>query len=332
MAYQDKLLLRTSLSDIGDKKVHGSYCSSPDMIAHALVDHPQEEFGGNYDKDPNQKVDKFSRTNTIYIRVKSMQNADEPVEGYVRLYRANCSLFMNTDKWKNNKLFTPKGKSYVKVTTRKNGDISVGDDVLVVDGRQPNFCMVGIVNDSEDETLPDVFRSYSAFVSWVHSERCVAVRNFSLECSGTRNDYEILYNFSNPESKPRLGSILIEASKLPKGTIYGLVNDAMGMNKSAVYDPDDEITKQVTDSAYLRASFDGYVRIYARVPDGAVWPADAVLETSFWISAEDGEDMLQFAKPAENVLMNTASLMRCRESNRDPGRLVKVGACVTMYI
>lgn len=302
------------------------------MIAHALVDHPQEEFSGNYTKDPNQKIDKSSRTNTIYIRVKSMQGADENVEGYVRLYRANCSLFMNTDKWKNNKLFTPKGKSYVKVTTQKNSDISVGDDVLVVDGRQPNFCMVGIVNDSADETLPNVFDSYSAFVSWVHSERCVAVRNFSLEISGTSNDYEILYNFSNPENRFRLGSILIEASNLPKGTVYGLVNDAMGMNKSDIYDPDDENTKQVTDSAFLRASFDGYVKIYARVPAGAVWPADAVLETSFWISAEDGEDMLRFAQPAENVLMNTDSLMRCCENNGNPGRLVKVGSCVTMYI
>jgi len=332
MAYQDKLLLRTSLSDKGEKKAHGSYCSSPDMIAHALVDDPQKEFSGNYNEDPNQRIDMSSRTNTIYVRVKSMQSAEEKVEGYVRLYRAGVSLFMNTDKWKNNKLSTPKGKSYVKVTTQKNGDISVGDDVLVVDGTQPNFCMVGIVNDSTDETLPNVFKSYNDFVLWVHSERCVAVRNFSLEKSGTSNDYEILYNFSNPESGQRLGTVLIEASNLPKGTTYGLVNDALHMNKSAVYDPDDEVTKQVTDSAYLRASFDGYVKIYARVPKGAVWPPDAVLETSFWISVEDGEDMLQFARPAGEVLIDTASLTTRCESGSSPGRLVKVGSCVTMYI
>lgn len=327
MAYQKNLLLRTSITDSGDLSQHGSYCSSPDIIMHSLVNDPQGEFSRTYSSDPSQRINKSSMTNPIYTRVKSMQPSPGPITGYLRLYRASMSLFMNTDQWKENKLITPQGKEYVTVKTQKSGEIIVGDDIFTIDGTKPNFCIVGIINDSTEETLPQVFGSYNDFIMWVHSERCVAVRNFSLEQSGSRNDYEILYHMTNPEGIDRLGTVLVQASNLPAGTVYGLVNDALGMNKSTSFDPVDPVKQQVTDSAYLHSAFDGYVKIFARLPDGSRWPANAKLESTFWIGAEDREQMICFARPANEVLMDLSML----ERHSKPGRLVKVGSCTTLY-
>lgn len=331
MAYQREMLFRDSLDDIGDMSGHGSYCESPDMIVHSLVNNPKSAFGTNYSVDPNESVNRSSRTNAIYTRVKSMQEATETITGYIRIYRANVSLFMNTDQWGRNGLRTPNGKEYVKVTAAKKGEIAVGDDILQVDGTKPNFCMVGIVNDSAQETLPGNFSSYSDFVSWVHKERCVAVRNFSLMISGETSAYESLYRIANPENRARLGCILVEASGLPKGTIVGLENKDLGINKSIVFDPDHVAGRQVTDSAFLEEGYNGYVKIYARLPKGQAWPADASIVTTFWVNAEEKEEMMQFASPAKRVLMDRSSLEN-KGVGIGGGRLVKVGYCKTLYI
>lgn len=331
MAYQSKMLFRDSLDDIGDKSRHGSYCASPDMIVHSLVSNPKASFGTNYSVDPNESVNRSSRANTIYTRVKSMQESAGTITGYIRLYRANASLFMNTDQWKNNGLVTPHRKKYVTVTAAKEGEIAVGDDILLVDGTKPNFCMVGIVNDSDRETLPGNFSSYSDFVMWVHEERCVAVRNFSLVTSGETLDYENFYYITNPENKARLGCILVEASGLPKGTIIGLENKDMNIDKSIVFDPDCAAKRQVTDSVFLEEGFNGYVKIYARLPKGQAWPADASILTTLWVNAEEKEEMMQFASPANQVLLDRSSLENMGVGIGG-GRLVKVGYCKTLYI
>ena len=331
MAYQTKMLLRTSLQDKGDMSEHGSYCSSPDMITHAMVENPQAAFGADYDEDPNESIDRSSMINPVYTRVKSMQETPGTVNGYIRMYRANASLFMNTDQWKNNKLRTPRGKDYVKVTTSKNGDISVGDDIFVVDGTKPNFCMVGIVSETSAETLPQNFNTYNDFVMWVHKNRCVAVRNFTIMKSGVSNDYDSLYYLSNPESKSRLGSVLVEAKNLPTGTIFGIQNKAIGIDKSVTFDPNDPTKAQVTDSAFISAGFSGYVEVYARLPKNTSWPAEASLQISFWISAESRESMLQFAHPAHKLFLEPDALGFFEQSN-DPGKLVRVGFCETKFV
>lgn len=333
MAYQTQMLLRTSLSDVGDMSGHGSFCSSPDMIVHSLVNDPKAMFGSSdsYGKDPNEKIDLSSLTNSIYTRVKSMQSAAGPVTGYIRMYRANASLFMNTDQWRNNKLMMPDRREYVTVTTQSNGEIAVGDGVLLVDGTQPNFCMVGIVNDSPEETLPQNFRTYSDFIMWVHGQRCVAVRNFSLQNSGIKNDYESLYAISNPETKARLGAILVQAYGLPKGTVYGLSNPSLGMDKSAVFDPDDPATQQVTDSAYIDAGYSGYVKIYGRLPEGQVWPEGSHFTTTYLVSTDEGEEMVQFAIPANELFLNKNDLDIFTKNNA-VGKLVRVGFCETKFV
>lgn len=331
MSYQRKMLFRDSLDDIGDVGHHGSYCASPDMIVHSLVKNPQSSFGTNYSSDPNQSVDTGSHVNAIYTRVKSLQGSAGVTTGYIRIYRAQMSLFMNTDQWKNNGLRTPQGREYVTVTTAENGEIAVGDDILVVDGAKPYFCMIGIVNDSVRETIPEKFSSYNDFVMWVRSECCVAVRNFSLENSGQAPDYESLYYISNPENRGRLGSILVKPSGLPKGTIIGLENKDLGIQKSIAFDPNHLAKGQVTDSAYLEAGFRGYIKIYARLPRGQVFPGGASLETNFWVEADEKEEMMQFARPANRVLMDGTSLEKI-SMGAHTGRLVKVGDCKTLYI
>lgn len=330
MGYQKKMLIRTSLDDVGNEVVHGSYCSSPDMITHALVTDPKVAFSGNYSSDPNQKINQTSKTNLIYTRVKGMQDTEETLTGYIRIYRASCSLFMNTDQWKNNKLKTPKGVEYAMVTTAKNGDIAVGDDVLVVDGTQPNFCMVGIINNSKEETLPNKFKTYNDFVNWVHGNRCVAVRNFSLETSGVPNDYENLYAISNPENEARLVAILLEASGLPKDTVFGLVNESLKIENESQFDPDSFITQQVTASAFLESGFQGYVKTYARLPEGQKWPESASLITTLWVSAKEKEEMIRFSLPVDQVLLDRSSLDST--GSNAAGRLVRVGFCETKFV
>lgn len=329
MGYQKNMLFRTSLKDVGDEKEHGSYCSSPDMIVHSAVSNPQATFSSNYDSDPNEKINVQSKANMIYTRVKSMQ--DGAATGYIRLYRANASLFMNSDQWKNNKLTTPQNMEYVTVTTAKKGDIAVGNDIFVVDGTEPNFCMVGIVNDSKEETVPNKFSTYNDFVMWVHGNRCVAVRNFSLMSSGVKNDIDSLYYFANPENKARLGSIAVEASGLPAGTVFGLENTALGLKKEKEFDATPGAVNVVTDSAYIEAGFQGYARIYGRVPQGQTWPESGILTTKFYISTDADEEMLRFAEPAKKVLFDTSKLDSLG-TNNDVGKLVKVGFCEIKFI
>lgn len=328
MGYQRNMLLRTSLSDVGDMSGHGSYCSSPDMIIHSLVNDPQTYYKNNYKNDPNQKLDRSSQTNTIYTRAKSMQDKAGEITGYIRMYRANASLFMNSDQWKNNKLLTPKGKEYTKVTAQKNGDIVVGDDVLVVDGTKPNFCMVGIINDSTAETVPDKFKSYNSFINWVHSERCVAVRNFSLYDSGVSNDYESLYSISNPESISRRGLIIITVTGVPKGTVIGVENDDLFVSETMTFDPANP--RPLLEGVQIPVNYDGYVRIYARLPQGAVWPPKAKITTELLIEALESEEMMQFALRTDKLFLERNILEDYKKIDAT-GYLVKVGECEALF-
>lgn len=328
MGYQNNFLFRDDLRDTGVHGHNGSYCSSPDMIVHKLVNNPQAEFGSNsYNNDPSQGVDRSSMTNPVYTRVKSMQNASGLVKGYIRLYRANSSLFMHPSQWRENKLFTPQGRDYIEIASQNKDDVIVGDDIFSLDGTKENYCIVGIVNDSTAETIPQNFTNYNDFCIWVRGTRSVSVRNFWLEDSGTYNDLENLYSIANPEQSARLGSILVTGYNLPRGTTFGLVNEALNMNKSMVFDPDD-ITKQtVSDSAYIPGGYSGYVKIYAKLPSGAVWPVNGRLETTFYIAANNNEEMMQFALPVESIINDVRSL----EKFGSPGRLVQVGNCQVMF-
>jgi hypothetical protein len=328
MAYQNKLLLRVSLDDDGTPIDHGSYSQSPDIISHALVNDPQKEFGANYASDPNQAINKNSKTNPVYARVKSLQPANELVSGYVRLYRASASLFLNSDQWRNNPLYTPQGKTYVTVSAQKAGDVSVGNDTFMLDGTQQNYCIVGIVNDSTAETVPEEFNLISDFIMWVHTNPAVGVRNFRLISSGTANDYEALIKIINPENNARSFMIKVHAENLPDGTVFGMENTALKLNKSGVFYESDELSHDVLDASVWPANYDGYLRVYAKLPTGAKWPSDARFTVEYYVAANLDEAMAVYGFAPEEITSDPSVLSALPAA----GKLVLVGECSVEFI
>jgi hypothetical protein len=236
---------------------------------------------------------------------------------------------MNADQWRNNRLITPQGGQYVTVSATQKGDISVGNDIFQIDGTQPNFCLVAIVNDSTSETIPANFTTYNDFVLWVHRNTAVTVRNFSVLNSGTRNDYEILYLIENPESDIRIGAIEVKARNLPNGTTFGIKCQILRMDKSSVYNSSDPTSAQIAEAGNIPPNFSNYVQIYGRLPSGGTWPENAELETSFYINSvgNKNELMYEFGVEPDTVLKDVNSL----NSIGAPGRLVRVGNCSTIF-
>jgi hypothetical protein len=328
MGYQNTLLLRESISDTGDVRYHGSYYSSPDIISHALVNDPQKEFGGNYGTDPNQPINTNLKTNPVYVRTKSLQTAAGAVNGYVRLYRASGSLFLNSDQWSKNPLSTPKGSAYVAVSAQSAGQISVGSDCFSLDGTQENYCIVGIANDSVSENVPTKFKSLNDFVVWVHTNPGVAARNFSLIASGTKNDWESLYFIGNPGDNPVLGAVSADAAGLPDGTVFGLENTDLRLSNSGVYYAKDEYSHTVACSSMWPAHYDGYVRAYAKLPAGTVWPTNASISVTYYVAARLNEKMAAYGRDPEEVVR----IRSVREAFTAPGKLVLIGECTAKFV
>jgi hypothetical protein len=321
MAYQNGFLLRTSMNDVGSVPGHGSYYSSPDIICHEMVSNPQEYFKNNYSKDPNQPAKTSSLTNTLYTRAKNLQNGSRT--GYLRLYRARSSLFMNTDQWSSNKLFAPKGSGYVTLIASDKNEISVADDLFSMNGSMSDFCLVGIINTDKSETLPQNFNSYNDFIMWVHSNTGVSVRNLAVDASGTRNDKEYLYNIYNPESVVRSGLVVVKANKLPNGTVYGIKNESLGINVFKTYDNNNPISKEVSTSVTLPDNYQGYVKTYAKVSLGQTWPQDGEVNTEFYIVSYASEEMEKFGQVVNEIILSKEE----RTLFANSGRLVRIGSC-----
>jgi len=256
-----------------------------------------------------------------------MQSVQGKVNGYIRLYRANVSLFLNTNQWSKNPLRTPKGSTHVTVSTGKKDEISVGNDIFTLDGTKPNYCLIGIVNDSTVETLPDNFKTHNDFVMWIHKNPAVSARNFSLMKSGNRNDFEGMYVITNPESISRLGAVNVHAENLPDGTLFGLENKDLMLNKSTKFFAKDDRTHKVSDASDWPANYDGYIRVFAKLPTGAVWPSKARFTVTYYTNAILSEEMHIFGHMPEDIICNPAVL----STFQAPGKLVLIGECSTLF-
>jgi hypothetical protein len=327
MAYQNNFLLRESLSDNGNPINHGSYCSSPDIISHEFVNDPQKEFAANYKSDPNQPINQKSKTNPVYTRAMSKQTASGMTKGYIRLYRADVSLFLNSDQWRKNPLYTQKGDSYVTISSQKAGDIAIGNDIFVLDGTQKNYCIVGIVNDSTVETVPDNFKTIEDFILWVHTNPAVAARNFSLVKSGDKNDLEQIYNIDNTLTSATLCTVSVDAENVPDGTVFGLENTALKLDKSETFYAADELSHQVSDSSTWPANYKGYIRVYARLKNGETWPPDAKLIMNYYVAVKIDEKIAAYGHDPETLIRDRKTLATISA----PGKLVRVGECTLKF-
>lgn len=319
-----KLFMRDDLNDNGTIHHHGSYCSSPDIICHSQVAYPKEFFKDNYNQDPNESVQLGSAVNFIYTRLKNLYTTASG--GYIHLYRSRASLFMHPSIWKNNKLMTQEGKSYVTIDTTEPNQVAVANEPFIIEAIKSNlFCIVGIASQDKDPIIPDDFSNYSDFILWVKGNQNVSVRNLSLERNCTKKDYERLDNFSNPEIIPVPALFKVEAIGLPEGTVFGVkcaplaIDDNQSINKGNI----------LTASSICPARFDGTVTTYAILPNNvSKWPKGARLDIDVYVGLEENSDAAIYAENWEDFNSDHHELM----GRSNGGHLVKIGSCSTEFI
>lgn len=329
MAIINDVLFRDNLGDDGSLPSHGSYSGSPDIIVHTDVGDPDTFFKDNYDAYVTEAVDKKSRINYIYTRVKNVSSNE--VKGRLQVYASSASLFMHPSKWLNNILYTPEDESGNKYSfaefDAQPGSIAVGGKPLILSGvDNTNFCLVGIACDEKGPELTTDFKSYSDFVTWIHKNRGVCLRNMSAINISTLKDYEASYSLENPfSSEPPAASLYVYVSDVVVGTVYGVECKALGIENTEwmAEKPSEKQGLVIT----LPANFNGAVKVYAKLPSGtSVWPVNARVRIETWIGVTAQETAFCYGKAVHEIHDNCDDLRLTGLANSG-GRLVKIGEC-----
>lgn len=323
MAYQNDLLFRTFPDDTGKEHYKLTY-SSPDIISHEQVPDPSRFFTGNYQTDPNQPANKQLKTNLIYTRVKNYRNLNEPIVGYIRLYKSCTSLYLNPESWSKNRLSTPRGKSYVRVETLPGEKIGVAEDLFVIDGTSnPSFCLLGIVNTDTSETIPEV-GGYTDYLEWIHSNPAVCARNLSVVSAGSKEDSAELYYYCNPEDHDVPVTFVFSGFNLPDKTLIGITCEALKLSREKSVDSSEcNIELKVT----VPAGYKGYLKAYASLPAGAVWPANARTSIGSHLDAKPSDRIFRFGV-SPSLVLNSRKLL---SSYNSENRLVLLGECGVVF-
>lgn len=328
MAIINQVLFRDDIGDKGEQPSHGSYCGSPDIIVHKDVSDPDTYFKNNYNEYVTEAVDRKSRINYIYTRVKNLTSSE--VKGRIQVYASRASLFMTPSIWLDNILYTPEDPSgnknnYVNFDAQKES-IAVGSSPLILSGvDNNNFCLVGIACDEKGPEIQGDFKSYSDFVCWVRDNKGVCVRNMSAQNISTLKDYEGSYSLENPYStEPPAAMLNIIASDVLVGTVYGVECQALGICQ--------EWTARSTNARNgivinLPAGFNGVVKVYAKLPSGqSVWPVKARVRMESWIGMTAAEKAFCYGRGIHEFLHNCDDL-RFMDFANGGGKLVKIGEC-----
>jgi hypothetical protein len=233
---------------------------------------------------------------------------------------------MNPSIWKDNKLKTAGGQSYVTLDSVQPDQIVVANDYLILDGLSSNlFCVVGITSSSTDPALPPDFSTYSAFVNWIHQNQNICVRNLCLCRSFPDRQYERLDFFENPEDHDVLVAIKVSATdNLPSGTTFGVQCDPMGINKSQTVDQG----RILTASGMCPEGFQGNVLTYGSLPSGSTWPSGGGLLTEIYVGREENDIAAQYAVDWDSFPIKPHELTGLSSN----GILIRVGDCSTEFI
>ena len=324
MGYNNNVLIRDDLGDDGSFPSHGSYCSSPDIICHEQVADPQASFATSdaYAADQNEAVRGGSASNCIYVRARNLSGARQTA--YLRLYRANASLFMRPSLWRDNRMSTLEGSARQRVDLAGSSIVAAGSPFMLNAQASYNYYLVGIANDSTDETVPEDFSSYNDFCVWVRQTPAVGVRN--LWCVGTpATSFETNYAFSNPEARERLVAFTVKWSGVPTGTEISFTCAPLGISVSWVTTGRDE---EKPAAGMVPAGFDGFATAAAVLPSGeSRWPDDARIDISAYIAMEPQEEAYRFGVPFNAVPGAAQALARFDAI----GRLVSVGECAIVF-
>jgi len=291
----DGLLMRDDTVDTGVVPSPGYYYHSPDVIAHAQVASPKTYFTNNYTTNPNQAVQLGSSENFIYVRAKNLSSSAKSGY-YCSVYRSKSSLFMTPSIWKNNKLLTESGNSYVSFDTVQPNGIVVGNDHFLLSGLSSDlFCVIGIASDQQNPTLPSDFSTYSAYISWVRNNQNVCGNNLRFARDYPNRQFERLDHFANPQSDDVPVLIMVTATGLPDTTTFGATCVPAGINKSQTV----QTGNILTVSGMVPADFDGTVTTFGTLASGGTWPSGATLTTKVYVGQEAQSDVAKYATPWE---------------------------------
>lgn len=329
MGYQNSFLFRESLLDVGIIPTSHSLYSSPDIICHKLVDNPNDFFSKNYNQDVSERVKLGSNLNFMYARVKNISTDNTPVIGYVNIYRAASSLFMQPSLWKNNLLPTVGGNRSLMVHSVQPGEIVTGNDIFRLSGLDSDiFCLVGIVSDSPTPTVPESdFKSYNDYIIWIRNNQAVCARNLST-LSTTKRHYESLHDISNPEDEEREVFIRVKASdNLPAGTLFGVCSDTLGFQEERIINASGR--NEFVVLTHLPPKYRTWISSYASLPSGiSEWPAGGTIEVGFYVTMEPQQQAFRFSAPAANFGIRNIKPMNATPMHR----LVQLGCCSTVFI
>ncbi len=325
MPVYDGMLMRDALNDDGTVPSPGYPYYSPDVICYQQVANPQSFFSANYSSDPNQPVQLGSATNLLYVRAKNLST--QTLSGWnVFLYRANSSLFLNTNVWRQNNVQTVGGSNYCSLPTTQPQGIAVGNDVFVLSSLSSNlFCLIGVAVAGTSPNIPPPFATYNDYVMWVRNNQNVCGRNLTTAQNYPTRQYERLDTFSNPQSDsvPTLFRVSVVGS-LPTGTTFGLTCTPLNVNSSW------NISQgpMQTASGICPPNFNGTVTTWASLPSGSsVWPPGARLDTTVYVGIDNEAPAAKFAASPEELGIGLEAVQDLVPN----GTLVRVGNCATVF-
>jgi len=299
VAYYNGFFMRDSLSDTGTVPSPGSPYYSPDVICHEQVASPQTYFVQNYNTNPNQPAQLGSQTNYIYVRAKNL--ATTSLSGwYISVFRSSSSLFLNTNLWSQNPLYTVSGASSVALNSTPPQGIAVGNDVLLLNAVTSNlFCLIGMASPKPQPVIPPPFTSYTDYIMWVRMNQNVCGNNLTIAQNFATQQYSRLDSLSNPENDyvPVLFVISVVGT-LPAGSTFGVTCAPIGVNSS--WNISDGPVQ--TASGMMPPKFDGYVTTWGSLPPGqTVWPNGVRIDNETYIGRDVDSPAAMFAAPWEHL-------------------------------
>ncbi|CTP88188.1 hypothetical protein XTALMG727_2281 [Xanthomonas translucens pv. arrhenatheri LMG 727] len=290
-------LVRDSLGDSGITPSKGYWSQSPDIISSPLIADPQQ-FATPFawSQDMNVPAEAGSRINPVYVRAKNLTGTDQ--QGwFISLYRSPASLFLNTPDWANNALRTDKGNTYSPLASTDANGIIAGADYFVLDGTttSQHMCYVAVASNTQIPTLPSTFSSFDDYVSWVHANQNVAMRNMDLVMDYPARTYEVPQTFQNPQSGQALVAFELRAKGFPIGTTFGITCAALKIDETWMFstDPQTQAASGICDPGAALV-----IVSWATLPSSAPkWPDRASLQTQAFFAPAADSPVAAFGRP-----------------------------------
>lgn len=306
-------LLRDNRQDTGQGSSSGPDFASPDLIIHEQVSDPESFFTTNYDEDVCQELNTQSKINLIYVRAKNLTN--NTVNGFVRLYAAEASLFLEPTQWEKNKLTTADGNSVIPIGPIPPNGIGVCKIPFVFNAeRDKNYCHVGIISETKNEIeIPNSFEGFSEYVDWLHANSHIAMRNYTL-VNKRAAFLETVTNFLNPYNTNYKAEFHISLTKsFPIGCIISFQCEQL--QKSKIFHIENKGQTLFIVEVELLPLLQGVASVKLELPQGAIGPVGGGLSLSCKI----------------RKTVSTQNTKRLMSMDNEDQSFIKIGECTVSF-